>query len=59
MQNTKVNHGPNYRLFGFPNPFQPGGSLSEDADLIVRMLKEGRLAEMSQQTDLEQEDIEH
>ena len=32
--------------------------MSEDADLIVRMWKEGRLAEISQQTDIKHEDVE-
>ena len=31
--------------FGFPNPFLPGGQVSEEADLIVRLWTEGRLAE--------------
>ena len=48
----------NFRWFGFPNPFQPGGSVSEDADMMVRMWKEGRLAEMFEQTDAEQGDKE-
>ena len=44
--------------FGFPNPFQPGGSVSDDADIMVRMLKEGRLAEMFAQTYAEHADEE-
>ena len=31
--------------FGFPNPFLPGGQVNEEADLIVRLWTEGRLAE--------------
>ena len=44
--------------FGFPNPFQPDDFVSEDADMMVRMWKEGRLAEMFEQTDAEQGDKE-
>ena len=44
--------------FCFPNPFQPGGSVSKDADMMVRMWKEGRLEEMLEQTDAEQADGE-
>jgi len=32
--------------FGFSNPFQPGGCVNEDADMIIRMWKEKRLAEI-------------
>ena len=32
--------------------------MNEDADLIVWLWKEGRFVEMSQQTDIEQEDME-
>lgn len=46
------------RWIGFPNPFLPGGSVSEDADLIVRMWKEGRLAEMYDQKVIKPEDAE-
>ena len=42
----------------FLNPFLPGGSVSEDADMMVRMWKEGRLEEVFQQTDAEQGDEE-
>ena len=48
----------NFRSFGFPNPFQTGGIVSKDADLIVRMWKEGRLAELYQQTDIDSKDAE-
>ena len=48
----------NFRWFGFPNPFQPGGRVSEDADMMVRMWMEGRLEEVFQQTDAEQGDEE-
>eukprot|EP00092_Neocalanus_flemingeri_P021320 GFUD01023108.1.p1 GENE.GFUD01023108.1~~GFUD01023108.1.p1 ORF type:complete len:100 (+),score=34.53 GFUD01023108.1:67-366(+) len=32
--------------YGFANPFLPGGCLSDDADLMVKMWKEKRLSEM-------------
>ena len=37
-------------MFGFSNPFQPGGCVSEDGVLIVRMWKEERLAELYDKT---------
>merc|ERR1712128_76410 len=44
--------------YGFPNPFQPEGLVSEDADRMIRMWKEDRLAEVFEQEDVEQEDEE-
>ena len=41
--------------FGFPNPFQPDDFVSEDADMMVRMWKEKRLAEMFHKTDAERD----
>ena len=32
-------------IFSFNNPFRPGGCISEDADLMLRMWKEKRLTE--------------
>eukprot|EP00092_Neocalanus_flemingeri_P047923 GFUD01054490.1.p2 GENE.GFUD01054490.1~~GFUD01054490.1.p2 ORF type:complete len:108 (+),score=36.26 GFUD01054490.1:29-325(+) len=43
----KMSPSPEY---GFANPFLPGGCLSDDADLMVKMWKEKRLAEWYCQT---------
>eukprot|EP00092_Neocalanus_flemingeri_P019125 GFUD01020716.1.p1 GENE.GFUD01020716.1~~GFUD01020716.1.p1 ORF type:complete len:196 (-),score=59.56 GFUD01020716.1:146-733(-) len=44
--------------FGFSNPFQPGGCVSGDADLIVKMWKEERLSELYCHKGTEQGDEE-
>ena len=38
-------------IFSFNNPFRPGGCISEDADLMLRMWKEKRLVEFFDDTE--------
>ena len=43
-------------IFSFNNPFRPGGCISEDADLMLRMWKEKRLAEFFDDTEHREEE---
>ena len=43
-------------IFSFNNPFRPGGCISEDADLMLRMWKEKRLTEFFETENREEED---
>jgi hypothetical protein len=45
-------------IFSFNNPFWPGGCISEDADLMLRMWKEERLTEFFDDTEHREEEDE-
>ena len=45
-------------IFSFNNPFRPGGCISEDADLMLRMWKEKRLTEFFDDTEHREEEGE-
>ena len=45
-------------IFSFNNPFRPGGCISEDADLMLRMWKEKRLTEFFDDTEHRDEEDE-